>query len=215
MKKWRLYRKFYKKIIYYEKRTYRQDENRRNHHLKTKLKSTQKKKSTWIEWGKSILFAIISVAMIKTFVFAPFVLEGASMQPSLLNNDRIVVNKIMMEFSSVKYGDVVVIKKPDDPKYYVKRVIGLPNDAIKVENGILYINNKEQKEGYLDHTLLEEYKQLNYTETEIPSHKVFVMGDNRLNSIDSRTGLGDIDVSSIVGKAEFVFYPFNRVRIIN
>ncbi|QDZ77333.1 signal peptidase I [Bacillus cereus] len=76
-------------------------------------------------------------------------------------------------------------------------------------------NHKEQKEGYLDHTLLEEYKQLNYPETEIPSHKVFVMGDNRLNSIDSRTGLGDIDVSSIVGKAEFVFYPFNRVRIIN
>ncbi|WP_252195565.1 signal peptidase I [Bacillus mycoides] len=183
--------------------------------MEVKFQNIQKEKSVWIEWGKSILCAIIGVAMIKTFIFAPFVVEGASMQPSLLNNDRIVVNKIMMEFSSVKYGDVVVIKKPDDPKYYVKRVIGLPNDTIKVENGILYINNTEQEEGYLDHTLLEEYKQLNYPVTEIPSHKVFVMGDNRLNSIDSRTGLGDIDVSSIVGKAEFVFYPFNRVRIIN
>ncbi|MGQ0421688.1 signal peptidase I, partial [Bacillus sp. HC-Mk] len=73
----------------------------------------------------------------------------------------------------------------------------------------------ELKEGYLDHTLLEEYKQLNYPETKIPSRKVFVMGDNRLNSRDSRTGLGDIDVSSIVGKAEFVFYPFNRAQVID
>ncbi|MEB9335656.1 signal peptidase I [Bacillus cereus] len=183
--------------------------------MKTKFQAIQKKKSTWIEWGKSILFAIIGVAIIKTFIFAPFVVEGASMQPSLFNNDRIIVNKIMMEFSSVKYGDVVVIKKPDDPKYYVKRVIGLLNDTIKVKNGNLYINNKEQKEGYLDHTLLEEYKQLNYPETKIPSRKVFVMGDNRLNSRDSRTGLGDIDVSSIVGKAEFVFYPFNRAQVID
>jgi len=137
------------------------------------------------------------------------------MQPTLLNHDQIFVNKIRTEVSSVNYGDVVVIKKPDDPKYYIKRVIGLPNDTLKVKNGVLYINNKKQKENYLDDKVLEEFKQVNCLERKIPNHKVFVMDDNRCNSTDSRTGLGDIDTSHIVGKAEFVFYPFNKVRLVD
>ncbi|PGT74215.1 signal peptidase I [Bacillus cereus] len=176
------------------------------------MKST--KKNFWIEWGKPILFTIIGAAIIKTFIFAPFVVEGASMQPTLQNNDRIFVNKIALQFSSIQHGDVVVIKNPDDPKYYVKRVIGLPNDTLKVENGVLYINNKEQKEEYLDRYLSEKYKNSDYPETKVPNNKVFVMGDNRLNSKDSRNGLGDIDLSNIVGKTEFVFYPFDRTKVI-
>lgn len=172
-------------------------------------------KKNLIEWGKAILFAVIFAMIIKTFIFAPFVVEGASMQPTLKNNDRLFVNKISLHFSSIKHGEVVVIKNPEDPKYYVKRVIGLSGDTIKVVDGILYVNDKEQKESYLDQKLLEEYKQLNYEETKIPKDKLFVMGDNRLNSKDSRTGLGDIDISSIVGKTEFVFYPFDRIQTLD
>lgn len=177
------------------------------------MKSSQKK--FLIEWGRPLFFAILFTIIIKTFIFAPFVVEGASMQPTLKNSDRLFVNKISLQFSSIQREDVVVIKNPNDPKYYVKRVIGLSGDTIEVVNGILYINGKEQEEKYLDQNLSEEYKELNYPKTKIPEDKLFVMGDNRLNSKDSRTGLGDIDLSSIVGKTEFVFYPFDRIQVIN
>lgn len=99
--------------------------------------------------------------------------------------------------------------------YLVKRVIGLAGDIVKITEGKLYINGVEQKESYLNQDLLEQYKQLNYAEQKIPVNKVFVMGDNRLNSKDSRNGLGYIDESDIVGKTEFVYYPFNKIKFIN
>ncbi|MCU4715596.1 signal peptidase I [Bacillus cereus] len=173
------------------------------------------KQNSSIEWGKSLLIVIIIILIIKTFIFAPFKVEGASMQPTLYNDDRLIVNKIAMQISSLQRGDVVVIKKENDAKYYVKRIIGLQKDSLKVVDGELFINNQKQQESYLDHDLLNEYKEyLNVKEIKVPDEKVFVMGDNRFNSKDSRNGLGYIDVSDIVGKSRFVYYPLDRIKIV-
>lgn len=135
------------------------------------------------------------------------------MQPTLQNQDHLLVNKAILHFSSVQRGDIIVIKKPDDSRYYVKRVIGLAGDTIRMVNGILYINGEKQQEPYLDSNLLKINKQsLSLREVTVPAGKVFVMGDNRLNSLDSRNGLGYIDSSYIVGIAEGIYFPFNRIK---
>lgn len=173
------------------------------------------KQNSWIEWGKSLLIALVIGMIVKMFFFTPFKVEGASMQPTLHNEDRLIVNKIAMHVSSLQRGDVVIIKKTNDPKYYVKRIIGLQKDTIKIVDGELFVNNQKQQEPYLNQDLLNEYKEyLNVEETKVPDGKVFVMGDNRLNSKDSRNGLGYIDVSDIVGKSQLVFYPLDRIKII-
>lgn len=110
---------------------------------------------------------------------------------------------------------MVVIKKENEPKYYVKRIIGLQNDNLKVVDGELFINNQKQPESYLNQDLLNEYKEyLNVREVKVPHGKVFVMRDNRLNSTDSRNGLGYIDISEIVGKSQLVYYPLDRIKIV-
>ena len=137
------------------------------------------------------------------------------MQPTLQNHDYLFVNKASFHLSSINRGEVVIIKKQDDPKYYVKRIIGRPNDSVNITNGKLFINGRPITEDYLNNKLREEYKEyLQFNQVKVPSNSFLVMGDNRLNSKDSRNGLGYIKQSEIVGKVEGVFYPFDRVRII-
>ncbi|MBJ8107855.1 MULTISPECIES: signal peptidase I [Bacillus cereus group] len=168
-----------------------------------------------LKWVLIILVVFIVIFIVRTFIFMPFKVDGESMEPTLQNKDRLFVNKVIIKFSPIKYGDIVVIKKTEDQMHLVKRVIGLAGDVVKITEGKLYINGVEKKEAYLNQDLLEQYKQLNYAEQKIPVNKVFVMGDNRLNSKDSRNGLGYIDESDIVGKTEFVYYPFNKIKFIN
>ncbi|MEH7463656.1 signal peptidase I [Bacillus thuringiensis] len=168
-----------------------------------------------IKWVLIILVVFIVIFTVRTFIFMPFKVDGESMEPTLQNKDRLFVNKVIINFSPIKHGDIVVIKKTEDQMHLVKRVIGLAGDVVKITEGKLYINGVEQKEAYLNQDVLEQYKQLNYAEQKIPVNKVFVMGDNRLNSKDSRNGLGYIDESDIVGKTEFVYYPFNKIKFIN
>lgn len=168
-----------------------------------------------LKWVLIILVVFMVIFIVRTFIFMPFKVDGESMEPTLQNNDRLFVNKFIINFSSIKHGDIVVIKKSEDQMYLVKRVIGLAGDVLRITEGKLYINGVEQREAYLNQDLLKQYKQLNHAEQKIPVNKVFVMGDNRLNSKDSRNGLGYIDESDVVGKTEFVYYPFNKMKFIN
>lgn len=116
---------------------------------------------------------------------------------------------------SLQHGEIVVIKNADDSKYYVKRVIGLPGETIKMENGTLYVNDKEQDEQYINRELFHKSEVfLEYKKTRIPPNNFFVMGDNRSHSKDSWNGLGYIDQSSVIGKVEFVYYPFSKAEIL-
>jgi len=176
------------------------------------------KKKQNIPWEliKIIAYSFTFAFIIKLFIFSPFIVEGASMQPTLHNEDHLFVNKVTLQLSDVKRGDVIIIKKDNDPKYYVKRVVGLNGDKIEIKDGILKVNGAPIKEDYLDKELKGEYKKyLQYDRVTVPKNSYFVMGDNRLNSKDSRNGLDYIHDSEIVGEAQIIYYPFKRLKFID
>lgn len=168
-----------------------------------------RKQNEWLEWGKAIGIAILLAFLLRTFVFATSIVEGDSMHPALEDGERIVFNKFIYFVSNPNRGDIVIIQHPQ--KNYVKRVIGLPNETIEMRNHTLYIDGVEQKDAFVD-----EYDVLltgNFGPITIPEDSYFVMGDNRAISKDSRNGLGFIDRSDIIGRSEFIIYPFDEWAI--
>lgn len=164
-------------------------------------------------WGKYILFIFVLVVTYQSFTLCK--VEGKSMQPTLHEEDYVFVNKAAVHFSSLQHGEIVIIKEEDESKYYVKRVIGLPGDIINITNGTVYVNDKKQDEPYIKKDLYNNTQVFyNFQKTKIPPNKLFVMGDNRAQSKDSRNGLGYIEEDNIIGKVEFVYYPFSKMKII-
>ncbi|MCT4571430.1 signal peptidase I, partial [Bacillus thuringiensis] len=120
------------------------------------------------------------------------------------------------QFESYGREDIIVVKTDN---FYVKRVIGLPGDIIEMRNDQLYVNSEMKDEEYLDSNKKQaEKKLMNLTEDfgpiTVPKNKIFVMGDNRLISKDSRNGLGFIDREDVLGKLAGIYYPFERMKII-
>ncbi|WP_242220692.1 signal peptidase I [Bacillus cereus group sp. BfR-BA-01380] len=176
-----------------------------------------KKKSRLREFIEVFAIACVIAFFMKVFVFFPTTVQGSSMQPTLHEGDKVIVNKVAKQVDSYDHGDVIVVKTDN---YYVKRIIGLPGDTIEMKNDQLYINNQLQKEPYLEKN--KKYaKQLMVNLTEdfgpmkIPKNKIFVMGDNRLVSRDSRNALGLIDKDNVLGSLVAIYYPFNRLQIID
>ena len=156
-----------------------------------------------IKKEKLFILAIIIIILLKIFIFNFILVKGDSMNPKYKNNDFMFLNKIIYKFTPIKRGDVVVLKYKNDD--LIKRVIGLPKDKIKVENGKLYINNKEYKEDYINSYTASE----DFDEVIIKNNEYFVMGDNRYNSYDSRR-FGPINKKDIMGKVEFRIFPFDK-----
>lgn len=173
-------------------------------------------------WVKAIAIAVILAFLIRTYIFAPIVVDGESMMPTLQDHERIVLTKFGTSIDSIDRFDIVVFHATED-KDYIKRVIGLPGDHIEYRDDTLYINDKKYDEPYLD-----EYKEQmagepltgSFTLEEItggmtvPENQVFVMGDNRQNSLDSRE-IGTISVEEIVGKANLVYWPIKEFKIVD
>lgn len=168
-------------------------------------------------WVKSLLFALIVAFIVRAFIFSPYTVDGASMEPTLHNQEKIFVNK-WGDSENLKRGDIVIIKGGE--KNYVKRVIGFPGEKIEMKSDKLFINDKRISESYLT----ENRKKANaggsrltgnFGPLTVPSGHLFVMGDNRLYSTDSRNGLGYIKVDNVVGTTEFVYFPFNQFRSID
>lgn len=156
-----------------------------------------------IKKEKLFILVIIIIILLKIFIFNFILVKGDSMNPKYKNNDFMFLNKIIYKFTPIKRGDVVVLKYKNDD--LIKRVIGLPKDKIKVENGKLYINNKEYKEDYINSYTASE----DFDEVTIKNNEYFVMGDNRYNSYDSRR-FGPINKKDIMGKVEFKIFPFDK-----
>ena len=133
------------------------------------------------------------------------------MRPTLYEEDYVFVNKAVVRLSNLQHGEIVIIKEADESKYYVKRVIGLPGDVINITNGKVYVNDKSKKNHIQTKDLFNNTQVFyNFQKTKIPPNKLFVMGDNREVSRDSRNGLGYIEEDNIIGKVEFVYYPFSK-----
>lgn len=177
-----------------------------NDHSKNEIKS----------WAKSICIALGVAFIVRTFIFAPYIVEGASMEPTLHNQEKNFVNKFYLS-DNIKRGEVVIIKGKEEN--YVKRIIGLPGDSIEMKKDQLFINGVQFEESYLSQNR-KQAEQMGSLLTGdfgpeiVPENNYFVMGDNRLHSMDSRNGLGYIQKESIVGKPEFVFLPFTQIRNI-
>ncbi|MBE4908748.1 signal peptidase I [Bacillus luteolus] len=175
---------------------------------------TRKKNELW-EWVKALAIAVILAATIRYFLFAPIVVDGLSMMPTLHNEDRMIVNKIGYKIGDPKRFDIVVFHATEE-KDYIKRVIGLPGDHIEYKEDTLYINGQAYEEPYL-----EQYKSEvvdgpltdPFVLEEVPEGHIFVMGDNRRQSKDSRH-IGPVPLEEVLGKTNMIYWPLSDIGII-
>jgi signal peptidase I len=150
-----------------------------------------------------VVAAFVIAMLVQFFLIKPFTIHQISMKPTLQEGDRILINRVIYHFRDPKRGDVVVFHSPvKEGEDLVKRVVAVAEDRVAVHDGKLFLNGVAQEEPYL----LEQNFRGELAETTIPAGKVFVMGDNRNNSGDSRL-FGPIDVSSIIGCAFATYWP--------
>lgn len=174
-----------------------------------------KKRESW-EWIKALVIAVLLALLIRTFLFAPFIVQGESMETTLHNHEKLVVNKAIYFIRDPKPGEIVVFHA-DATRDYIKRVIAVAGDRVEMKNDQLLVNGKVVEEPYLERKeeRAKEQGELHFTydfpPVEVPQGHLFVMGDNRLNSEDSRV-IGPIEVSTVVGRAEFTFWPISQTR---
>ncbi len=155
----------------------------------------------------SYVIVIIIALVIKLYVFTPIRVNGTSMYPTLNDGDIMLLNEIGYHLNGVKRFDIVVIKTEDDR--IIKRVIGLPGEKVKYIDNKLYINDEEVKEDFT-HEITHNFDLSDIDVEIIPEGYYFVVGDNRGNSKDSRT-IGLISEKQIMGKTNFILFPFNKI----
>ena len=168
----------------------------------------------WItEWAIILLVALVAAFVVRTYVAQTFYVPSTSMYPTLKAGDRIVVNKI---FSSIHRGDIIVFRRPPREDCggtpvpdLVKRVVGLPGEKISARAGQVYVTGKPLKEPWLPRG--PQARTTDFGPTTIPAGDYFVMGDNRVNSCDSRMW-GPVKRSYVVGKVVFIIWPLSRFR---
>jgi signal peptidase I len=182
-----------------------------------------------------ILVAILVAIVVKTFVVQAFYIPSASMEPTLDIGDRVFVNKFVYDFSDVGRGDVIVFENPNSEELpdrglvggflhwlgegigfaqpenedFIKRVVGLPGETIEIRDNVVYIDGQVLDEPYLT----EDAKRANgdLSPTRIPDDALFVMGDNRGNSADSRYGLGFVPLDKVIGRAFVIIWPPSHI----
>ncbi|HEV2962455.1 MAG TPA: signal peptidase I [Candidatus Angelobacter sp.] len=163
-------------------------------------------------WIRDLFFSIIVSLFIILFVYQPVKVEGGSMEPSLEDQERIFINKLVYRLEAIGRGDIIVFRYPRDPrKNFIKRVIAIPGDRIRVTHGRVYLNGQLIQEPYVP----EQYQDSrSAAEITIPADSYFVMGDHRTMSNDSRD-FGPVARDLIYGKAVFGYWPVERVGVLH
>ena len=168
---------------------------------------------TQIKYGvKEIVFATLITILILIFVVQPVRVEGTSMQPNLVDKERLFISKFVYHFGGVERGDVVVFWCPKNKtKRFIKRIVGMPGERIEIRQGIVYVNHEPLNERY---ALLEDSEYYYHPPTQVPSKSYFVMGDQRSSSNDSRHW-GSVPISLIFGKAVFRYWPVSKMGLLH
>lgn len=163
------------------------------------------------EWGKAFALAIILALVIRIFLVEVYIVDGNSMQPSLQNGERVLVNKLVYRFASPQPSDVIVFRYPKDrTRDFIKRVVAVPGQTVEVRNNKVYVNGNPIEEPFLKAPTHGVFGP----ET-VPQGTVFVMGDNRNFSLDSRDpSVGFVSMTDIKGKAMVVFWPLPSLKLV-
>lgn len=159
-----------------------------------------------------IAILIIGILLIIQYVGSVTKVVGSSMDPTLKDEEILILNKLKYRMSNIERGDIISLKYADT-KYLIKRVIGLPGDSLYIKDNNVYINNKKLEEEYLKNDLVyDDFSLSDSGYPVIPENYYFVLGDNRENSLDSRE-IGLIKKEDILGKISFRFWPLNTFKI--
>ena len=158
-------------------------------------------------WTRDLLIAIGLALVIIVFLYQPVKVEGTSMAPLLSDQERIFINKFVYRFEPIQRGDVVVFWYPlDHSKSFIKRVVGLPGEAVEIRQGAVYVNGKIVPEPYVP----PQYEDLSdFGPVRVPKDNYFVMGDHRISSNDSRV-FGPVASRFIYGRAVFAYWPVDH-----
>ena len=164
-----------------------------------------------LEWPFLIVFAIVSAFLIRQYVVQTFYIPSASMHETLIEGDRVLVNKVGYHLHDVHRGDVVVFRKPPNLNVseddLIKRVIGLPGETVEGRGGKVYVNGAPLDEPYVEPLC---HGTGEFPKVTVPAGRLWMMGDNRCNSSDSRV-FGPIDEHLVVGRAFVLAWPFGRL----
>ncbi|MCP4649857.1 MAG: signal peptidase I [PVC group bacterium] len=168
------------------------------------------------EYGESLLIAFVLAMIIRTFIVQAFKIPTGSMIPTLIEGDRILVNKFIYKFRDPENGEVIVFKYPEDPKIdFIKRLIASEKETLEIENGRIYLNGEQTKNPNINARFYYNrgpYGQIGQA-IDIPEENYYVLGDNSKNSRDSRYW-GFVPKKNMVGKAIVIYWPPHRIRII-
>ncbi len=182
--------------------------------LSKKQMVNQFKEFVW-ETIKVIIISLVIILPVRYFLIQPFYVKGASMQPNFYEHEYLIINEITYRLNEPQRGEVIVFKYPKDPsQYFIKRIIGLPGETIKISQGKITIINKKNPQGFLlneDDYLPNVFTQGDLN-IDLGKDEYFVMGDNRSSSLDSRI-FGPINRSAIVGRTWIRGWPFNRITV--
>jgi signal peptidase I len=176
-----------------------------------------REKSVIRQYTEAFLIAILLALVIRTFVVQAFKIPSGSMLPTLQIGDHLLVNKFLYWFTDPQRGDVIVFKFPqDEGRDFIKRVIALPGDKVEVRGKRVYVNDKPVQESYavhLDPSMQENphSPRDNFAPVQAPPGQLFMMGDNRDYSMDSRFW-GFLDIKKIKGKAFIIYWSWDRER---
>ena len=163
-----------------------------------------------LSWVRDLAFSVLIAVVSIVFIYQPVKVEGTSMMPGLTDQERIFINKFTYRFGlgNIERGDTVVFEFPIDPsKSYIKRVIGLPGDRIRIDRGQVYVNGQALEEDYVEADYRDD---LSKNEVVVEPDKYYVLGDHRNSSSDSRMW-GQVERKFIYGKAVFCYWPLNKM----
>ena len=180
------------------------------------IKIVEKTESKWQAFWEIVRFAVIALAIVipvRVFIAQPFIVSGSSMFPTFEDGQYLVVDEISYRLENPKRDEVIIFRYPGDPsKFFIKRIIGLPNETVDIKGSTVTIKNKNNKEGLkLDQPYVKNQAE-NNTHFELKDEEYFVMGDNRIASSDSRYW-GAVPRKNIIGKAFLRLLPVSKINI--
>lgn len=162
-------------------------------------------------WILAIIAAAAAALLLRAFCFEIILVDGDSMMPTLITNERIGVEKISRYTALPERGDIIITRYPDMDGTFVKRTIGLPGETVEIRDSTVYINGVPLQEDYVTS---EPYADME--PVLVPEDHVFVMGDNRAHSMDSRASyIGPVSRDAIIGHGVFVLWPFENIHMIS